>query len=95
MFSMRRVGLPTGNLDAIPASEQWDLVAGNPPHFIDISAMKLAGNRTGEAASSYFRKIIMDQPRKRSERDRSGRALRHLCAQLRRLHIRHRHHPPR
>ena len=23
------------NLDGIPASEQWDLVVGNPPHFVD------------------------------------------------------------
>ncbi len=29
------------NLDAIPASEQWDLVVGNPPHFIDISPGEL------------------------------------------------------
>ena len=24
------------NLDRIPATEQWDLVVGNPPHFVDI-----------------------------------------------------------
>jgi tRNA1(Val) A37 N6-methylase TrmN6 len=29
------------NLDSIPASEQWDLVVGNPPHFMDISAGEL------------------------------------------------------
>jgi predicted RNA methylase len=29
------------NLNDIPASEQWDLVVGNPPHFIDISPGEL------------------------------------------------------
>lgn len=29
------------NLDDIPASERWDLVAGNPPHFVDISPGEL------------------------------------------------------
>jgi len=29
------------NLDDIPASEQWDLVVGNPPHFIDVSPGEL------------------------------------------------------
>jgi 23S rRNA G2069 N7-methylase RlmK/C1962 C5-methylase RlmI len=29
------------NLDGIPASEQWDLVVGNPPHFVDISPGEL------------------------------------------------------
>ena len=29
------------NLEAIPASEQWDLVVGNPPHFVDVSPGEL------------------------------------------------------
>ena len=29
------------NLDAIPTSERWDLVVGNPPHFSDISPGEL------------------------------------------------------
>ena len=29
------------NLNDIPPSEQWDLVVGNPPHFIDISPGEL------------------------------------------------------
>jgi methylase of polypeptide subunit release factors len=29
------------NLDDIPASERWDLVVGNPPHFVDISPGEL------------------------------------------------------
>ena len=29
------------NLDGIPTSEQWDLVVGNPPHFVDISPGEL------------------------------------------------------
>jgi predicted RNA methylase len=29
------------NLEDIPASEQWDLVVGNPPHFVDISPGEL------------------------------------------------------
>ena len=29
------------NLDDIPPSEQWDLVVGNPPHFVDISPGEL------------------------------------------------------
>jgi len=29
------------NLEAIPAPEQWDLVVGNPPHFVDISPGEL------------------------------------------------------
>ena len=29
------------NLDAIPASEKWDLVVGNPPHFADRSPGQL------------------------------------------------------
>ncbi|MFY9770735.1 MAG: methyltransferase [Xanthobacteraceae bacterium] len=29
------------NLDGIPAFEQWDLVVGNPPHFVDISPGEL------------------------------------------------------
>jgi methylase of polypeptide subunit release factors len=29
------------NLDGIPASEQWDLVVGNPPRFVDISPGEL------------------------------------------------------
>jgi hypothetical protein len=29
------------NLDGIPASEQWDLVVGNPPHFVDVSPGEL------------------------------------------------------
>ena len=31
----------SNNLDGIPASEQWDLVVGNPPHFVDISPVEL------------------------------------------------------
>jgi len=29
------------NLENIPASEQWDLVVGNPPHFVDVSPGEL------------------------------------------------------
>jgi SAM-dependent methyltransferase len=29
------------NLEGIPASEQWDLVVGNPPHFVDVSPGEL------------------------------------------------------
>jgi SAM-dependent methyltransferase len=31
----------SNNLEDIPSSEQWDLVVGNPPHFIDISPGEL------------------------------------------------------
>src|SRR5262249_53573891 len=33
------------NLEAIPASEQWDLVVGNPPHFVDVSPGELLHRR--------------------------------------------------
>ena len=29
------------NLEAVPASEQWDLVVSNPPHFVDTSIGQL------------------------------------------------------
>jgi tRNA1(Val) A37 N6-methylase TrmN6 len=29
------------NLDGIPPSERWDLVVGNPPHFVDVSPGEL------------------------------------------------------
>jgi predicted RNA methylase len=49
----------SNNLDNIPATEQWDLVVGNPPHFADGSAGQLRYHDADwQLHQRFFEKVV-------------------------------------